>query len=110
MDAQRPPYDSITNNTGDPDTNPEPLAIASEAWIPQPFISSHAGGPGNFSVSFAAVPGYQYTVQAATNLTPPIAGADAASVIGVSNTLPATVTATNVSEQGYYRLQRTPAP
>lgn len=110
VDAALPQSQWLTNSPGDPDSNPEPLALASEAWIPSPVITQFTGAPGNLAVGFAAVPGYQYTVQSATNLTPPVAWADAAGVIGVSNTLPATVTATNVSEQGYYRLQRTPAP
>jgi len=44
------PFDAITNSTGDPDTNPEPLAIASENWVPRPVITNTAGAPGNFSV------------------------------------------------------------
>lgn len=111
INASLPQSQWATNNTGDPDTNPEPLAIATEAWIPQPHITSYAGAPGNFQLNFAAVPGYAYTAQSAPNLTPPVAWADASpSVLGGSNVQPASVTATNVSEPSYHRLRRSPAP
>ena len=110
VDAALPQSQWLTNSPGDPDTFPEPLAIASEAWVPAPVITSAGGVPGNFAVNFAAVPGYEYTVESATNLSPPVAWAGVGSVIGGSNTQPASVTATNASEQGYFRLNRTPAP
>ena len=95
-----------TNNTLDPDTNPEPLAIASEAWIPKPVITNITGGAGNYSVKFATVPGYDYTVQATTNLTSPIPWADLHTVSGSSNVTLASVTDTNVADQSFYRLAR----
>ena len=88
-----------TNNTYDPDTNPEPLAIASEAWIPQPRITSHTGAPGNFQLGFTTVPGYDYALQSATHLTPPVTWTNLA-----------TVTDTNELAENYYRLERSPAP
>lgn len=62
-----------TNNTHDPDTNPEPLAVASENWVPKPVLTNVAGASGSFQLGFSTVPGYEYTVQSATNLSPPIA-------------------------------------
>ncbi len=100
------PFDAITNNTGDPDTNPEPLAIASENWVPRPVITNIAGAPGNFSVKFAAVPGYDYTVQSATNLTAPIPWENLRTVSGGSNVALVNVTDTNAASQRFYRLAR----
>lgn len=92
--------------TDDPDTNHEALAYPSEAWIPKPVITNTAGAPGNFAVRFATVPGYDYTVQSATNLTPPIAWENLSTVTGSSNVSPASVTDTNTASQSFYRLDR----
>jgi len=99
-----------TNNTHDPDSNPEPLAIASEDWIPKPNITSHTGAPGNFQLGFTTVPGYDYTLQSATNLSPPVTWTNLASVTGGSNAAPASVTDTNELAENYYRLERSPSP
>ncbi len=50
-------------NTGDPDGNPEPLAIASEAWVPPVTVSNPVFTPQGFQLSFNAVPGYLHSVQ-----------------------------------------------
>ena len=57
-------------NTGDPDGNPEPLAIASLAWIPPLTITNAALTPQGFQLSFNAIPGYNYTFQSSTSLDP----------------------------------------
>src|SRR5439155_12944389 len=72
IDASLPQSQWNTNNTHDPDTNPEPLAIASESWVPSPVTTSGSGGPGDFKVGFKAVPGYDYTVQSSGDLTPAV--------------------------------------
>jgi subtilisin family serine protease len=110
IDASLPQSQWNTNNTHDPDTNPEPLAIASESWVPSPFITSSNGGPGNFKVGFKAVPGYDYAVQTATNLAAPIAWANVATVSRTGFVASVTVTDTNVQSQSYYRLARSPSP
>ncbi|MEO7299159.1 MAG: S8 family serine peptidase [Verrucomicrobiota bacterium] len=103
------PFHSVTNTTLDPDTNLEPLAIASENWIPKPVITN-AGAPGNLQLSFAAVPGYDYTVQSGNDLTPPVAWTNLFTVSASSNVAPFSVTDTNVASQSFYRLQRSPSP
>ncbi len=109
IDSSLPQSQWRTNNTLDPDANPEPLAIASENWVPQAAIADYGGAPGGFQVGFAAVPGYDYTLQSATNLTPPLAWADLATVSGTTFVAPATVTDTNVAAQSLYRLARQPS-
>jgi subtilisin len=104
------PYNAVTNNTGDPDTHPEPLAIASENWIPQPIIAKISGAPGNFQFQFAAVPGYDYTVQSATDLTAPIAWTNVATVSGTNFVALRSVTDTNASSQIFYQVKRNPSP
>lgn len=96
-----------STNTLDPDTNPEPLAIASEAWIPKPVITNTAGAPGSFQVGFATVPGYDYTLQSTTNLAAPTVWTNLATIAGGSNVAPASVTDSNVASQSFYRLART---
>ena len=99
-----------TNNTHDPDTNPEPLAIASENLVPLPVITKAAGAPGNFQVNFATVPGYDYTVQSASALTPPIAWTNLVTMSGSSNAALVSVTDTNELSQSFYQLSRNPSP
>jgi subtilisin family serine protease len=110
INASLPQSQWNTNNTHDPDTHPEPLAIATEAWVPKPAITNFAGAPGNFQVRFATVPGYDYTVQATTNLASPPAWSNLTTISASSNVVPVTVTATNLSAQSFYRLARTPSP
>jgi hypothetical protein len=55
-------------NTGDPDGNPEPLAIASLAWIPPVTITNAAMTPQGFQLSFNAIPGCDYTFQSSSSL------------------------------------------
>jgi subtilisin family serine protease len=110
INASQPQSQWNTNNTHDPDTNPEPLAIASENWVPFPAITHTAGAPGNFQVNFVTVPGYDYTVQSATALTPPIDWTNLVTVSGNSNVAPASVTDTNAGSRSFYRLSRTPSP
>src|SRR5206468_1778406 len=100
----------VTNNTADPDSNPEPLAIASENWVPKPAITRVAGAPGNFQVNFTTVPGYDYAVQSATNLMPAIFWTNLSTVTGSSNLAPVVVTDTNAVSQSFYRLFRSPSP
>jgi subtilisin family serine protease len=112
VNASLPQSQWNTNNTADPDTNPEPLAIASEAWIPKPVLTN-SGSPGNFQVSFATVPGYDYTVQATPDLhTAPAVWTNLVTVTtsSTSNAQPASVTDTNLASQSFYRIERSPSP
>ena len=110
IDASLPQSQWNTNNTHDPDTNPEPLAVATETWVPPPFITDAAGAPGKFQVSFAAVPGYYYTVQSAGALTPPISWTNLLTVSGTNFVAPVSVTDTNAASQSFYQLLRRPSP
>ena len=110
VNASLPQSQWNTNNTADPDTNPEPLAIATEAWIPKPDFTNVVPVPGNYQVSFAAVPGYDYAVQTSTNLADPGAWQAFASVTGSNFVTTATATDTNLAAQKFYRLKRSPAP
>jgi hypothetical protein len=103
-------FNAATNTTLDPDTNAEPLAIASEAWIPKPYLTNIVTTPGNFQVSFATVPGYDYTVQSTTNLIPPIAWANLATIAGSNFVMPVSVTDTNIASQSFYQIKRNPSP
>jgi hypothetical protein len=66
--------------------------------------------PGNYQVSFAAVPGYDYAVQTSTNLADPGAWQAFASVTGSNFVTTATATNTNLAAQKFYRLKRSLAP
>jgi hypothetical protein len=104
------PFDAVTNATADPDTNPEPLAIASENWVPRPAITRSTGAAGNFELNFATVPGYDYTVQWASNLNSPIAWTNLVTFSGGSNVAPVSFTDTNPASGSFYRLSRNPSP
>jgi subtilisin family serine protease len=104
------PFDALTNNTADPDINHEPLAIASEDWIPKPSITSFTGTPGNIQAGFSAVPGYDYTVQSTTNLIPPIAWTNLTTISGSNFVTTVSVMDTNIANQNFYQLQRAPSP
>ena len=108
IDASLPQSQWNTSNTMDPDTNPEPLAMASEAWVPKPAITNYRALPGAFQLGFATVPGYNYTVRATTNVTSPIPWEEGriGGVSGGSNLAPAVVTDTNASPQRFYQLAR----
>jgi subtilisin family serine protease len=58
-------------NTGGPNNSPEPLAHASENWVPQPNILRAEPTADGFQISFPTVPGYTYTPQYTDCLTPP---------------------------------------
>jgi hypothetical protein len=106
IDAALPQSQWRQQPTGDPDSHPEPLAMASEAWIPQPQIRQASGTPGNYQVQFDAVPGYDYSVQASTNLANPAAWTNLATQSASSNRLAISVTDTNGGAQRFYRLAR----
>ena len=78
--------------------------------MPPPFITKTAGAPGNYSVQFATVPGYNYTLQSATNLTPPIQWTNVATRIGTNFVAAVSVTDSNAAGQSFYRIERTPSP
>jgi subtilisin family serine protease len=104
------PFNPVTNPTGDPDTNPEPLAMPSENWVPQPFISSATNTPAGFEISFPAVPGYDYTAQSSGSLALTSQWSSLASVAGTGSVTTVSVTDTNPVAPRFYRLARQPAP
>ncbi len=94
-------------NTLDPDTNHEPLAMPSENWIPQPFITGASNLPSGFQIYFFALPGYDYTLQSAPDL---IQWSNLSTISGSGGLAPITVTDTNFASQSFYRLLRLPTP
>jgi len=89
---------------------PAPLAMPSDNWIPQPYITSGSITEGGFQAGFQAVPGYNYTVQSTTGLGSSSQWTNISTVTGVGAVASATVTDTNLGSQGFYRLSRQPAP
>jgi subtilisin family serine protease len=110
VDASLPQSQWRTNNTHDPDTNPEPLAIASEKWVPMPVITNVSGTPANFRLSFNAVPGYDYTLQSATELGTGGSWTNGATVSGSNFVAAVSVTDTNAAGQKFFKLLRSPSP
>jgi subtilisin family serine protease len=104
------PFNSVSNPTGDPDTNHEPLAMPSLNWVPPPFISGAGKVLDGFQVGFSAVPGYDYTVQSATALGSSILWTNLSTISGNGFVAPASVTDTNLNSSGFYRLSRQPSP
>jgi subtilisin family serine protease len=100
-----------TNNTHDPDGNPEPLAMPSTNWIPKPNIISQGKTNGSVQLYFNAVPGYNYAAQYQdllnrgqwTNLTSSVTGMGSVVLAALSDLNP------NPSAR-FYRLGMLPAP
>jgi subtilisin family serine protease len=109
IDASLPQSQWNTNNTHDPDINPEPLAIASEQWIPKPQLTNAIGTTGNFQLGFNAVPGYDYTLQSALNLNPSTGWSNLATLSGTNFVTPVSIIDTNTAAQNFYRLSRSPS-
>ncbi len=97
-------------NTGDPDGNLEPLAIASEAWVPQPEFYGESVTTNGFALTFGAVPGYQYTVQYRDSLTATNDWHDFITTNGVGKLLTVAVGDSPSGDQRFYRLSRIPNP
>ena len=93
-------------NTGDPDGNPEPLAMPSENWVPKPDILAESMTAQGFQISFSTVPGYTYTVQQIASLNSSNAWVHLASTNGAGSLATVTVTDTNSSVLRFYRLSR----
>jgi len=98
-------------NTGDPDGNPEPLAMPSENWVPRPEILAARQNGQGFQLDFTAVPGYRYTVQYSDSLTSSNQWTYLTSTNGAGSALTAKLTdpAPNATAR-FYRLLRQPAP
>lgn len=98
-------------NTMDPDGNPEPLAVASTNWVPNPNITNLTK-TGTVQLGFAAVPGYEYTAQYKNSLASSNGWSNLPNVVtgtyGVSNAM--IIDASPSPSTRYYRLVRSPAP
>jgi hypothetical protein len=94
--------------TGDPDCNREPLAIASESWIPQPRIVNESTTPQGFEFSFTTVPGYRYTPQHTESLTASNQWTDLTATNGTGAPITASDPVLNAIR--YYRVKRERAP
>ena len=110
IDASQPQSQWGPADTLDPDTNHEGLAVASEAWVPTPRITSQAMTPSGFQLSFPAVPGYSYAVQSRNTLLPPYLWTNLSAVTGTGAVATATVLDPVVGSRRFYRLDRQPAP
>ncbi|HEX5397720.1 MAG TPA: S8 family serine peptidase, partial [Verrucomicrobiae bacterium] len=104
------PYDANTNNTGDWDGNFEPLAIANEAWVPQPEFYGESETTNGFALSFGTVPGYQYSVLYRDSLSATNIWNTLLSTNGTGKLTTVTVNDPTPGDQRFYRLERTPAP
>lgn len=89
---------------------PAPLAMPSENWVPRPRIAGAAMTSHGFQVSFQTVPGYTYTVQYCSSLTPTNQWRSLMATNGVGSL--ATVSVSDPASDGarYYRVMRQPAP
>ncbi len=110
VDSAVPQSQWHTNDTHCNGTNKEPLAVATEAWVPPPRITTAGKATGGYQVNFSTLPGYDYTVQTASALAAPAPWTNLTTVAGGSNLAPATVTDTNPAPQTFYRLERKPSP
>ena len=97
-------------NTGDPDGNLEPLAIASEAWVPWPEFAGERPTPEGFALTFGTVPGYQYTVKYRDSLAATNDWNDLIVTNGTGKLTTVTVSDPTPGDQRFYRLERKPAP
>jgi hypothetical protein len=102
------PQSQWENQDSDPDGNPEPLAIPSEAWIPQPRIVSQSMTPQNFKFRFTTVPGYRYTPQHTDSLTVSNQWTDLTATDGTG--APATASDPVLNAVRYYRVARSRWP
>jgi len=99
-----PPYST------DPDGNEEPLGIPSESWVPAPNITSASMTVQGFQVTFAAVPGYTYTLQSASSLGQSNAWVNLGSTNGTGSVATVSLTDTNLSAMNFYRVAQLPSP
>jgi subtilisin family serine protease len=111
VDASLPQSQWRTNSTGDPDGNPEPLALANESWVPTPRITRIPNNPGRFELSFTAVPGYDYSAQFTDDLSHPPGWTDIATASPVQAPTNRTIVDPNPHNlRRFYRLVRRPSP
>lgn len=110
IDAGLPQSQWNATNTLDPDSNPEPLAVASMNWIPTPKIIPLNQSNG-MMLDFNAVPNYNYVAQYCdslsgtqwTNLSGSTMGSDDFALEALNDNNP------NASSR-FYRLVVSPAP
>ena len=97
-------------NTGDPDTNHEPMAVASENWVPPALIQQWKKSGLNASGSFAVVPGYTYALSTGTNLARTNGWTSLLATNGAGSVVTTAFTNGSSSPVRFYRLQRQPTP
>lgn len=97
-------------NTGDPDGNLDPLAIASEAWVPRPRFDAERPTTNGFALTFGTVPGYQYKVQMRDSLSASNTWSDLITTNGTGKFTTVTVSDATPGDQRFYRLRRVPEP
>jgi subtilisin family serine protease len=110
IDSAQPQSQWNNPNPNPNQTNFEPLAVASEVWVPEPNILSQGMGLFGFQLGFAAVPGYTYTARYTLLL-----GANPWTTLTATNGEGSvkSVTLTDPSPDptaSFYRLLRTPTP
>jgi subtilisin len=104
------PFNATNNPSNDIDGHPEPLAIANEAWVPQPEFYGESETTNGFALSFGTVPGYQYTVLYRDSLAATNVWNDLLTTNGTGKLTTVTVSDPAPGDQRFYRLERTPAP
>ena len=92
----------------DADSNPEPMAIASESWIPAPKIVSQSNTLSGFALNFRTVPGYRYTLQSAESLSVSNQWTDHTLTNGTGHVVTLGDSAPGTNR--FYRIKREPAP
>ena len=86
------------------------LAIANEAWVPQPEFYGESETTNGFALSFGTVPGYQYTVKYRDSLAATNVWNDLIVTNGTGKLTTVTVSDPAPGDQRFYRLERIPAP
>ena len=103
-------FDANNNPTGDPDGNPEPLAMPSENWVPPPNIMSESMTAQGFQINFMTVPGYNYMVQYRNSLSLSNQWTNLTATNGAGSLTTVTVADPTPSATRFYRLARTATP
>jgi hypothetical protein len=97
-------------DTGDSDINPEPLAIPSENWIPQPNIFAVSATDHVAELGFNIVPGYTYTVQHCNTFPSTNQWTDFFATNGVGSLKTVSLSDSTSESIRFYRLKRSYSP
>jgi len=102
------PQSQWLSTFGEPDNYPEPFAMASENWVPKPFINNESITPSGFQIGFMTVPGYTYTVQYTTSFDSSSQWTNLSSTNGEGGAIEVNATDPATDTVRFYRLFRQP--